>query len=251
MVPISLQYWSLHKEFAEDYAATAKQLAEAGYKFLEVGFGSGDHLSAKERQKILADAGVAASSLHISWSGLADHFNKIIDDAGTFQTRELVIPWMPSETFASVKSCAEFGEQYGAMGARLRELGFRLSYHHHDYEYALLEGRPALEWMLEASAPRDVSAEIDVCWAHIAGHDPVWALSRMGSRARMVHLKDCDKNKRTTALGCGVIDFPAIFELLDKSGTVEWYAVEQEHYDGSPFESLRRSMDYLKSLGKA
>jgi sugar phosphate isomerase/epimerase len=50
-----------------------------------------------------------------------------------------------------------------------------------------------------------------------------------------------------TEVGRGTIDFKKIFAESDKAG-IQHYFVEQDETPGSPFESIKMSIDYLKQL---
>jgi len=252
MIPVSLQFWSLNKEFSEDFAGTAKKIGQIGYKAIEFGFNTGDPRPAKERHKILSDAGLKVSSMHASVGAMEDQFDEVIDMAKTIGTNYIITPWMPPELFTSVKSCSELGQRFAAIGKKTREAGLLYGYHNHDFDYALLEGRPAMEWVLEAAEPRDVVAQIDVYWVYAAGGDPAKAIARAGARCRTLHIKDGTREpKITTEFGKGKVDLPAVFAEAERHNFVEWYVVEQEAYDCDPFDSLRRNLEYLKKLGKA
>jgi sugar phosphate isomerase/epimerase len=247
MIPISLQLWSVRDDFKKDFAGTVAQVAKFGYQGVELA-GTGN-LTVKEVKKVLDDLGLKVSGSHTGLEPLTTKFEQTVEEMKLLQNKDVIVPWAPSENFASVASCLAFGEKLGELGAKLRAAGLRLSYHNHAQEYALVEGRPALEWMLEASAPRDVSAEVDVYWAFVGGVDPVRAITRLGARARLLHLKDGADNKQTE-LGRGKVNFPAIFDVAEKNGLTEWYVVEQEQYNFAPLESVRLCLEYLRSVGK-
>lgn len=248
MIPISLQLWSVRDDMKKDFAATAAEVAKIGYHGVEMA-GTGN-LTLKEAKQALTDVGLTVSGTHYGLDALTTKFDQTVEEAHLLQTREVIIPWAPTEHFASVESCLALGEKLAELGAGLRAAGLRLSYHNHAQEYALVDGRPALEWLLEASSPRDVSAEIDVYWALVGGVDPVRAITRLGARARLLHLKDGTQGKQTE-LGRGDVDFPAIFEVAEKNELTEWYVVEQEEYNFAPLESIRLCFDYLRSVNKA
>ena len=251
MIPVAVQLWSVNDELKKDFAGTMKQVAKTGCKAVELVHTG--NATAKEAQKVFADLGLSVLSWHVSWWAMTTpvEFDKIIEATSLYGVKELVISSMPQELIVSAKSCADYGETLGAMGVKIREMGLRLSYHHHDFDLVPFDGRPAQEWVLESSAPRDIASQVDVFWYHAAGIDPVRALTRIGARIHSLHLKDgFREGKRTTELGRGELDFPAIFAVSEKYNLAQWYVVEQEHFEGDPVESIRISLEYLKSLGK-
>ena len=105
---------------------------------------------------------------------------------------------------------------------------------------------------------------------HLAwgGADVVAFCQDYAERIKTVHLKDINpqvlaegreqawdygtfsKNGIFAELGEGFIDFPAVFEILDKAGFAGWLITETDvTTKASPLESVTISRDYLKSLG--
>lgn len=248
MIPLSLQLWSVREDAERDFAGTVREVARLGFHGVELA-GTGN-LTPKEAARAIADAGLKVSGSHLSWDLLTNQFEEAIRHAELFRTKEVILPGVPKEHFATAQSCTALGEQLGILGAKFRAAGLRLSYHNHGQEFVLIEGRPALEWMLAPAAPRDLSVELDLYWVLHAGYDPLTALTRLGTRARLLHVKD-GANGRQTELGRGAVDFPAIFAVAEKNALAEWYVVEQEEFNFPRLESLRLGIDYLRSIGRA
>jgi sugar phosphate isomerase/epimerase len=248
MNPISLQLWTLNENTGKDFAGTVSEVAKIGYKAVELA-GTGN-LTPTEAAKAIANAGLQVSGLHIGWKSLSEKFDEVVEDARRFKTVEIILPGIDRENFASKKNCLALGEKLGPLGARFRAAGLKFSYHNHDQEFVLHEGRPALEWMLEACSPQDVSAQVDLFWVLAAGQDPVRAIKRLGTRARLLHLKD-GVGRKQTDLGQGKVDFNTIFKLADENNLVDWYVVEQEEFQATRLDSVRAAFAYLQSVGKA
>jgi hypothetical protein len=83
-----------------------------------------------------------------------------------------------------------FAESMNAAGERCRQAGLTLSYHPHAFDYATVEGRVAMEVLLERFEPDRVSFEIDVFFMVMGGWDPVAFMGQYGSRVSGLHLKD-------------------------------------------------------------
>ncbi len=251
MIPIAFQPFSVHEAFRKDFAGTVKEVAKIGYDGIELACTpfdwKGDTLSVKERQKIVSDLGMKVSCMHAKWEELDRTFDRVVEDAATFQTVDVVIPWRPPEIFTSAEKIIELGELLGAMGAKLHKAGLHFSYHNHNYDYKVWDGLPGVEWMMQVTAPQNLSVEVDTYWVYHSGNDPVKAISRLGTRARFLHLKDGSMTKQTE-LGSGDIDFRGIFDVCEKVGSVKWYIVEQEQFNFAPMESMRLNLEYIKRL---
>jgi len=87
---------------------------------------------------------------------------------------------------------------------------------------------------MEATRPELVAAEFDVYWAQYGGVDPVAYIRKLGSRCRLLHMKDMsnDADRSYVEVGEGIIDMNAIVAAGRDVGA-QWYIVEQD-------ESLKR-----------
>jgi sugar phosphate isomerase/epimerase len=248
MNPISLQLYTIHPNTSEDFAGAVAEVAKIGYQAVELaGFGN---LKPAEAAQALENAGLKVSGMHMGLEWFTEKFDELKDMAKLFQTKEMIIPGTDPKRYASKEACLAFGEELNGHGAKARAAGLNLSWHNHDKEFAIFDGRPALEWMLEAAEPRHLASEVDLFWVAVAGCDPVKAVTRLGARARMLHLKD-GVGRKSTDLGQGEVDFKAIFKLAEDNHLTEWYVVEQEEFAVSRMESVRVAYEYLKSLGKS
>ena len=90
--------------------------------------------------------------------------------------------------------------------------------------------------------------EIDLYWATRAGQDPISLFQQHKGRVALWHTKDMDKTekKNFTEVGNGVIDFATIFKNAKLSGMKHFF-VEQDVCPGSPFDSIKQSIGYIKS----
>ncbi len=62
------------------------------------------------------------------------------------------------------------------------------------------------------------------------------------------HVKDMDNTPEHafTEVGNGIIDFKEIFKHKDKAG-LKYFFVEEDKCPGSPFDSITKSIDYIKT----
>lgn len=242
-LPVALQLWSVREDMKRDFAATVSEIAKIGYAGVELaGYGN---LDAKGAKAALDAVGLNVAGMHVGIAALRADPEKVIGEALSFGTRNVVIPFWPPEQFVAVAAVEKIAEELNHHGAKLRASGLQLSYHNHAGEFKLLEGRNVFDWLLDASEPRNVTAEVDVYWVQVAGHSPEKFLRDQGRRVKLVHLKD------ETELGGGPVKFGPIFDEVDALGSVEWYIVEQEKYNHAPLESVRRCFEQLKAWGKA
>lgn len=242
-IPVGLQLWSLHADCSRDFAATVAAVAEMGYSGVELaGYGN---LDAKGVKAATMAAGLQIAGMHVRPESLLQNLHAIIDDALTLGTHEVVCAWWPPGRFVSAVACQELGEQLNRIGASLRAFGLRFSYHNHGDELKSVEGRPVFDWILRASEPRNLAAEVDVYWANFAGVSPAQYLRSVGSRCHLVHLKD------ESEIGRGPVKFSEVFAAVDAVGAAEWLIVEVDHHSVTPLESVRQSLEQLRQWGRA
>ena len=248
MNPISLQLWTLNENTGKDFAGTVKEVARIGYRAVELA-GTGN-LKPAEAARAIEDAGLKVSGMHLGEAYLTEKFDELLEWSRLFKTNEIIWPGTDAKRYASKAASLEFGELLNQLGAKVRAAGLKLSWHNHDKEYALFDGRTAMEWIFEAAEPRNLSAEVDLFWVAAAGQDPLQAVKRLGNRVRMLHVKD-GIDRQQTDVGQGKVNFPAIFDYVEQNGITEWYVVEQEQFTGTRMDAVRAAYAYLKSLGKS
>jgi sugar phosphate isomerase/epimerase len=244
-LPIALQMWSLRDDMQKDFAATVAAVAQIGYAGVELaGYGN---LDAPGAAAALKNAGLRAAGMHTGIARLRDELPQVIDEARLFGARDIICPWLPpAEAFPNPEACERTAAELNAIGAKLRAAGLRLAYHNHAAEFAPpVGGRAVFDWLLDASEPRNLSAELDVYWAHVAGKNPVDFMREQGRRITLLHLKD------EKELGLGPVDFEAVFRAVDAAAAIEWLIVEQEHYTATPLAGVRACLDQLRRWGRA
>lgn len=241
--PTSLQLWSVRDDANQDFAATVKAVADIGFTGVETaGYGN---LDAADAAQAIKDAGLQVSGMHVGIPRLRSEFNAVVDEALLCETRDIICPFWPVAHFRSADACRTIARELNEIGSRLRGMGFRFHYHNHAHELAIHDGRPAIDWMLDESAPGNLSFEADVYWVHVGGQDPAKVIREQGRRISLLHIKD------EKEIGSGPVDFEAVFAAADSVGVAEWYVIEVEKYNHAPLESVRLSFEQMKSWGRA
>jgi sugar phosphate isomerase/epimerase len=122
-----------------------------------------------------------------------------------------------------------------------------LAYHNHDFEFENLGGVTAWDILAKETDPSMVKFEMDLYWTAFAGKDPIEVMKAHKGRVVMWHVKDMAAGTRTFAeVGSGTIDFKRIFAAAKLSG-MQYFFVEQDQCPGSPFDSIRKSYQYIQS----
>lgn len=240
--PLSLQLFSLRTLTKDDFAGAIAPLASYGFTGVETaGYGNLDVAGAASALKA---AGLKCSGQHTSIALLRAEFNKVVCEAHQLGATNIIVPYYPPAMLTTAAACNELGRELNDLGARLRAHGLQLHYHHHDFEILTIDGRLALDWILDAAAPQNLLCQPDVYWLHVAGKNPAAFLREQGRRVKLIHCKD------EKEIGLGPVDFAPIFEAADAIGAIEWQILEIEKYNHAPLESIRLSAEQFKKWNR-
>lgn len=245
-IPIAAQMYTVRQAAAQDLRDALRQVAELGYVGVEMAGTFG--LTAAELKETLTKLGLTCVSAHVPLADLRQNLDREIDTYRTVGAKFLICPWLPPEQRGNEADYRALGAELNRIGEVCRANGLQLCYHHHDFELVQFNGKYALDILLEESDPSNVQFEADTYWLKFAGEEPADYLRRWPGRTPLLHLKDMTPTQPPTfaEVGTGLLDWPGIFAAAREIG-VQWYIVEQDKCPGDPFESLRLSIENLRS----
>ncbi len=173
-------------------------------------------------------------------------------DHKLFDCHRIGVGMMPKADY-SPEAYAAFVNGFLQAAKILKENGCKLYYHNHYHEFWKREnGVRILEQMLADFSEDLLGITFDTYWAQYAGADPAEWIERLSGRMECIHLKDLamvEKEQRMAAVGSGNMNFPAILKAAERAKT-KYLLVEQDDcYGEDPFVCLKKSYDYLTSLG--
>ena len=244
---ISIQLYTLRDQLAVDFEGTMAALAAIGYRRVEhAGFVG----RTVEAFKSVADANdIWVSSGHVSIPQPFDAaaWNASLADALVLGSTYIVHPFFginfgTGEVVRDTATWTAFAEDLNTAGRMARDVGLRLGYHNHNWEFFPLTdnpGKTAYDVLIEETDPRDVHFEMDLFWVTRGARDPVDLLRRLRSRVRQYHVKDMNQGGSFGDPGTGLIDFPRIF---GSTRNVEEYIVERDDA-GTPPRSPADALD--------
>jgi sugar phosphate isomerase/epimerase len=280
---IGVQAMMLRDSFAEAGAfETLRKVSEIGYNAVEISQIPMTPENVAELDRSRAELGMDIAALSVAMEtpkgrpgdSLAEHFDKIVDDAKRLDSKLLRIGMLPFTAMTSIGAVVDFAKQANDYAERLQEQGLSLYYHNHHIEFAKFDGKYMLDIIAENSPA--MGMEIDVHWVQRGGLDPVRTLEKYAGRTAMVHLKDYRigvmpesslglldsgdfagfmtefKNVVQFAeVGEGNLDFASIIPAAQAAGA-EYLLVEQDElYGRTVWEALQTSYDNLVALGQA
>ena len=244
---IGMQLYTVRRELERDFEGTLAKVAALGYR--EVEFAGYFGRAPREVKSLLARQRLAAPAAHIQLSALRGDLRAALDAAHAVGHKYLLVAYLPAEERRTLDDYRRLADLFNEAGERTRREGVQFAYHNHDFEFAAMEGRVPYDLLLERTDPRLVKLELDLYWTVKGGASPTEYFEKHPGRFHLLHVKDMERAPAGgfTEVGRGRIDFGAIFARAGRAG-VRHYFVEQDETPGSPFESLRVSMDYLKRL---
>jgi sugar phosphate isomerase/epimerase len=244
---IGLQLYTVRKELERDFEGTLAKVAALG--FAEVEFADYYKHTPKQIKSILAANGLSAPSTHVSTSVLRGDLQETIEAARIIGHRYVVCAYLPAEERKSLDDYKRLIDLFNSVGERLKKAGIQFCYHNHDFEFAAMDGKCPYDVMLAETNPELVTLEMDLYWIIKAGRKPIAYFQKYPGRFPLVHVKDMDGTPKRffTEVGRGIIDFKQIFARSDEAG-IKHYFVEQDETPGSPFASIKISIDYLKRI---
>jgi sugar phosphate isomerase/epimerase len=244
---VGMQLYTVRRELEKDFEGTLQRVAALGYREVEFA-GYFGHKPAAVKS-ILKRLRLDAPAAHMQLSELRGDLKTMIDAAHVVGHKYLLVAWLPPEERRSLDNYRRLADLFNEAGASLKREGLQFAYHNHDFEFAPVEGRRPYDLLLERTDPNLVKLEMDLYWTVKGGADPVEYFGKYPGRFHLLHVKDMDATPRRffADVGRGTIDFKSIFARSGRAG-VRHYFVENDEPAGSPFDSLRTSIEYLKRL---
>ncbi|RAP74573.1 sugar phosphate isomerase/epimerase family protein [Paenibacillus montanisoli] len=246
---LAAQLYTLRNELKIDFPGTLRELKKMGWSAVQI-----DGLHGNDPREIAAvmnELGLRTAGMHVGLERMKHDLEAVLEEARLFNTKDFICHSLPGE-LQNPDGYRSVRDDLRKVAAAVSGAGFRVGYHNHDFEFhTSVEGRYALDYVLELDPAAPVYAEIDTYWVKKAGLDPLGYIRDYAYRMPILHLKDMTGDGRCyfAEIGNGIIDFVPILQWGESSG-VEWYAVEQDYCPGSPLDSLAESFEYLMRIEK-
>lgn len=246
---MALQLYTLSGPASKDLAGTLKKVRDMGWEYVQ--WSGMPNLSADQIRGALDTAGLKAVSAHIDVEPFEKDFDGNVKFWKTVGVETLGPGSMMNDCRNTLQDWLRGARRLDALGAKLRAAGLGFSYHNHAFEFETFPGdsRPKLDILLESTKPENLQAELDLAWVYVGGADPATYLRKCKGRCPMIHAKDVVRAKdgkpmQFKPLGQGELDWDGIFAAGDEAG-VQWYIYEQDSGEGSPFDYVQASYEFL------
>ncbi|TYS66953.1 TIM barrel protein [Sutcliffiella horikoshii] len=244
---IAAQLYTVRDLLEEDFPGVLRELKDMGYAGVQIS-GMFGH-DPEEIFSLMKELGLKTAGMHVDINSFRNDLPKVLEQAELFETKDLILPYLVEED-RNVESYIALKAELNEIARKLHKDGYRISYHNHDFEFETeIEGKNALEYLLDPTDDNLLLAELDVYWVKKGGKEIVSFLETYSNRMPIIHLKDMAKDEEQSfaEVGNGTIDFEPILRWGERNG-IEWYAVEQDVCPGNPLDSLRVSIENLHKL---
>ncbi|MEO6219789.1 MAG: sugar phosphate isomerase/epimerase [Ginsengibacter sp.] len=258
---IGLQLYTVRDAMEKDPAGTLARVAQIGYNSVENATYTGSQkfygMPGSEYARILKQNGLVVLSGHyrlgeekpkgeIQKGTMLHEWNKAVDDAAAIGIKYMVCAYLSTEERGDLDHYKYVADQLNIAGETCKKAGIQFCYHNHDFEFIKQNDKYPYDILL-ATDKDLVKMELDLYWVAKAGQNPIALFNQHPGRFPLLHVKDMDNtpDKAFTEIGSGVIDFKRVFENASKAG-MKYFFVEQDKTSGSPFDSITKSITYIK-----
>lgn len=238
----------------EDFLKTATALSGMGYDTLQF---SGAPYDAEVIRRVSKATGMPIVVTHVPMERIINDTDVLMAEHESFGCRCIGLGAMPPALVCDEENFKTTVEKLNNAAKTMKNNGFTFCYHNHHFEQYRVNGRPALDYIIENA--EDIHFTADVYWLQYGGADVLKTLRKMSGRADCIHLKDYRINVRKdengsvsyvpgfAPVGDGVLDFKAIIECAKECGT-KHFLVEQDDAVSypEPLDQVKRSITYLK-----
>lgn len=266
--PVALQLYSVRNDMESDFEGTLKKVKALGYDGVE--FAGLFDKTPEEVKRMCCEIGLIPVSAHVPFVDMITN-PEILNDYKKIGCSYVVIPYLTEEYRPGQPKFAEVIEGAKVLGKKANELGMKLCYHNHDFEFVKIGNEYALDVLYSEVPAEFLQPQIDTCWVNVGGENPADYIRKYAGREEILHLKDFagqksenmyaligiddDKKKEDTGkfefrpVGYGRQDFKEILAAAKEVG-IKWVVVEQDNpsMGKTPLECAELSINYLNTL---
>ena len=252
-----INLYSVHKliKTEEGLLDTAQKLKEMGY--ISMQYSGAEFIP--ERLKRVSDAtGLPFVLTHMPADRIVNDTDKLMEEHAVFGCTNIglgsipIVAMVTEENIVDEKICKTKLEELNKAGEHMKKNGYSFFLHNHHYEFMRMSNGERIFDHIVENAPH-INFTLDTYWVQYGGFDPAEEIRRLSGRIPCVHFKDMeiltDGEKRYCPVGAGILDFDGILSALEGTGCRVAFIEQDECFGADPFDCLKQSLAYLKSLG--
>lgn len=239
----------------EELEETLKRVAEIGYTSIHLSGVSCEYTPEWITEKC-KKYGLSIPLTHIAFDRIVNETDAVIAEHKLMGCKYVGLGCFPNFYEMSEEDMMGYLTQLRPALEKLKAAGLGFMYHNHHVEFGKREkDHPILFDQILEAMPADLfGLTVDMFWVQAGGADPVKFLRQNADRARCLHLKDMifdipERKAHYAPVGHGNMNYEDIVKVAEEIG-VEYGFVELDGtYGEDPFVCLKKSYDYLASLG--
>ncbi len=236
----------------EGIIESLEKLAEIGYRYIQ--FSGCGPIDPQLLRDTCDRLGMELVLTHSSYERIVDDTENLIKDHEIYGSDYIGLGAMPQYARADQNGLDAFMKVLEEPIQKIKAAGKRFGYHNHAFEFRKMKDDLIFNQLLNRFSADELGIILDTYWVQQGGADIYQWIDKLKGRLYCVHLKDQGvkedgKSPMMMPIGEGNLNFPAIIKAFEEAGA-EYAFVEQDKCNGEdPFECLRRSFEYLKTLG--
>jgi len=246
---LGLQLFTIRNtmETEADIRESFRKIKAMGYDMAQT---AGCDIPYADFGRIAAEEGIEICGTHDNFYEMIENPQLAMENHRLLGTTNMGIGGFGTETVEKVE---DFIEKANNLANIIYPHGFKFTYHNHSHEFLRLpNGKTPMEMLIEGLDPEKTSFVIDTYWLQHGGRDIRHWIEMLSGRIDILHLKDMGRDENgpfITEIGNGGIWWEGVLAEAEKAG-VKHYVVEQDTWPGDPFDSIKKSADYLKKFMK-
>ena len=247
---VALQLYTLrdYLKTPADITASLKKVAAIGYRSVQAsGLGP---IGETELSTILQGEGLTLCATHEDSNTIRKDPQWVVEHLRKLDCKYTAYPYPAGIDFTDQAQLDALVKDLDRAGQVLHDAGQVLTYHNHAIELLRLGDTTVLQYIYDQSDAKYLQGEIDTYWIQYGGGDPVAWCESLAGRLPLLHMKDYQftaADKPTYCeVGSGNLNWKKIIAAAEASGC-EWFIVEQDTCPGDPFDSVRKSFEYIKA----
>lgn len=245
MKPLGIQLYTLRDAMQNgNHMAILQQLADIGYKGVEGGSSFG--MTQREFRRVVEDMGMQITS-YFGPNQTPATVNQFIDEAKELGVADTVNGYGTKE-YKTVDAIKQTAEVINSVAPAILAAGLTYSMHNHYWEFEIVDGRLAIEWLLDACP--DVTMELDLYWCTNFGAQKAADMAaKFKDRVKLMHVKDGPmvRDEPMTAAGAGKVDLADAIPAANPN----WLILEMDFCATDMMEAVKDSYYYLVGNGVA
>lgn len=249
-LPIGCQTWPVREMIAKDFPGTLKQLADAGFKSIELcspvgytefGFGGLAKYKGAELKKIINDAGLTCVSSHFGLEELRKNQEDRIAWAWDLGLTQMLVASLDGPKKPTMDDVKHAADEYNKMGEKAAKAGIQQGLHNEEFETSSVDGKRTYDILFELLDPKFVKFQFQVSTIS-EGFDAAEYFNKYPGRFVSMHVQGWSATtKKIVPVGKDTLDWKKIFTAA-KTGGIKNYFVEMK------LDMMKDSVPYLHNL---